>query len=183
MKSVADGAVSLVLVLVAAFSLFSMIGLLQVDRIVHHDLYRYGLQFNYSWAIPYWTIINVVFAMGWFNIITAIAFQLYLVRQRRKETKSLKTEVEEVQKEVIESEIQSTEKVEEQKEKGSSPSEAREDEQKEIQNQPKQPEQVEERKEPETEQKETKPETKEKSEETPIIIGVSEEEIQSVIGN
>lgn len=27
----------------------------QIDYLVHHDLYRYGLEFSYTWAIQYWS--------------------------------------------------------------------------------------------------------------------------------
>lgn len=84
MRSVADGDVSLFLVLTAACSLFSMIGLMQLHRIVNRDLYSFGLQFSYAWAVPYWNIMNFVFAMGWLTIIAAIAFQSYLIMQKRK---------------------------------------------------------------------------------------------------
>ena len=65
MKTIGVGGMSLVLVIVAASSLVSMIGLFQVDRIVNQDLYRYGLKFSYVWAMPYWTITKLIFATGW----------------------------------------------------------------------------------------------------------------------
>jgi len=84
MRSVADIEVSGVLVLIAVSSLFSMVGLLQMDRIIHQDLYRFGLNFSYMWATPYWTLINFVFVLGWFNILMAIGFIFYRVMQRKK---------------------------------------------------------------------------------------------------
>lgn len=86
MGSLADGDVSMFLVLTAACSLFSMIGLMQVHKTVSVDLYSHGLQFNYAWTVPYSNLMNFVFAMGWLNIIAAIAFQSYLINQRRKAT-------------------------------------------------------------------------------------------------
>jgi len=85
MKSNVSNAASLILLLMAASSLLSMIGLTQIDRIVHRDLYRFSLQFSYEWAMPYWTMTAIVFGMGWFNIIVAIAFQLYILISRRRE--------------------------------------------------------------------------------------------------
>jgi E3 ubiquitin-protein ligase DOA10 len=80
-----EGIGNLVLVTMAAASLISMIAAFGANRIVNGDLYSYGLQFNYSWAIPYWNLIGLVFAMAWFNIIVAIAFQVYRIRTVRKE--------------------------------------------------------------------------------------------------
>jgi len=62
----------------------SMIALTRIDNIVHQDLYRYDLKFSYGWAMPYWTMTTLIFAMGWFNIIIAIAFQFYVLLYGRK---------------------------------------------------------------------------------------------------
>jgi hypothetical protein len=64
-----------------------MFALTRIDSIVHRDLYNYGLTFSYEWAMPYWTMTIIAFAMGWFNIITACAFQFYvlLYGQRKAE--------------------------------------------------------------------------------------------------
>lgn len=159
MRSVADGDVSLVLVLMAACSLFSMVGLLQLDNIVHRDLYNFGLHFSYAWAVPYWNLMNFVFAMGWLNIIAAIAFQSYLIIQRRKTVTSLAAEVEE---QSPQAEIDRTESVEEQGNQVESQDERG----------------VETPEESETEHKEMKSEAQEESEKIPIIIGVSPEEFQ-----
>jgi hypothetical protein len=94
MRSNVSGITSLVLILVAFSSLVSMIALTRIDSIVHRDLYNYNLRFSYSWAIPYWTMITLVFAMGWFNIIIAVAFQFYvlLYGRRRGEEAAAPTE-------------------------------------------------------------------------------------------
>jgi len=232
MRSTCDSVFSWVLVLVAASSLFSMVGLLQIDKIVHQDLYRYGLQFSYQWAMPYWTMTRVAFATGWFNIIAAIVFQLYVLTYKRKETKRLETEVEKAEKEILkteilekiqaikdekeETEIKPIEKIEEQKEQETKPAETVEEQLKETpvsvieteteekkeetqtvieeapsqgQTESQQSEEPEEQKEQEpepleeseTEQKQTKSESQKKSEETPIIVGVPEEELLPAI--
>jgi len=95
MKSVDDSSVSLVLLLMASSSLFSMIGLLQLNKIVQDDLVRSGLHFSHAWAVPYWNLMSLVFALMWVNIIAAIAFQSYLLMQRKKEAKSLTPDAEE----------------------------------------------------------------------------------------
>lgn len=130
MRSVADSGISLVLVLVAASSLFSMVGLFQIDRMVHQDLYRFGLQFSYAWATPYWTLMRFVFAIGWFNILVAIGFHFYMALQRKKEAKQMATQME---KEILKPETKPTEKVEEVKEQGTKPAETVEKGQKETQ--------------------------------------------------
>lgn len=80
-----EGIGNLVLVIMAAASLISMIAAFGANWIVNGDLYSYGLRFSYGWAIPYWNLIGLVFAMAWLNIIVAIAFQVYRIRTIRKE--------------------------------------------------------------------------------------------------
>jgi hypothetical protein len=87
MRTVSIGTISLVLVVVSASSLISMFGLFQIERMVNQDLYRYGLQFSYAWAMPYWTITKLMFATGWFNIIAAVAFHIYMLSYGQKETR------------------------------------------------------------------------------------------------
>jgi hypothetical protein len=74
-----------VLVIMAAASCISMIAVLSLDTIISQELPTYGLKFNYSWAIPYWNTISLVFIMAWINIIAAIAFQVYRIRTIRKD--------------------------------------------------------------------------------------------------
>jgi hypothetical protein len=80
-----DGIGNWVLLAMAAASLISMIAAFSVYSVVENDLYRYGLQFSYGWAIPYWNAIGTIFAMAWLNIIAAIAFQVYRIITIRKE--------------------------------------------------------------------------------------------------
>jgi outer membrane biosynthesis protein TonB len=61
-----------------------MICLCLVDNIVHGTLYNYGLQFSYDWAVPYWRLTQIAFALGWINIITAFAIQANNLRMKRK---------------------------------------------------------------------------------------------------
>lgn len=89
-----SGVVSLVVMVVAVASLFSIVGMLRIDQIIHHNLYSYGLQFNYSWATTYWNTAGFVFAMGWLNIIAATILQLYTLVFRRRELEQLVTEAE-----------------------------------------------------------------------------------------
>jgi len=80
-----DGIGNWILVIMAAASCISMIALLSLDGIISQKLPSYGLEFNYSWAIPYWNTISIVFVMAWINIIAAIAFQVYRIRAVRKD--------------------------------------------------------------------------------------------------
>ncbi len=74
--------VSIILVLMAGASLVSMLATLNIDHIVNHDLYGYGLQFNTNWAVPYWTMAAIVFSMGWLIITISIAYELDLFVHR-----------------------------------------------------------------------------------------------------
>lgn len=90
MKSFARAAnkvTSMILLVMATTSLTTMFLLLQIDGIVHRDLYRYGLQFSAQWAEHYWTIAGIIFAVGWSNIISALALQFYIFVSWRRETK------------------------------------------------------------------------------------------------
>lgn len=80
-----DGIGNWVLVIMAAASCISMIAALSLDSIISQQLPSYGLQFNYSWAIPYWNTAAIVFIMAWINITAAIAFQVYRIRTIRKD--------------------------------------------------------------------------------------------------
>jgi len=52
--------INAVLVLLAAAS---VVILYQVHMLVHSTLYAYGLQFNYEWAMPYWTFERLSFGL------------------------------------------------------------------------------------------------------------------------
>jgi len=91
MKSAARAAnkiTSMILFAMATTSLITMLLVMQIDRIVHGDLYRYGLQFSAQWAVPYWTIAGIIFTVGWSNIVSALALQLYIFLSWRREIKS-----------------------------------------------------------------------------------------------
>lgn len=77
---------SAVLILMATASLFTMLSLSQINYIVHGDLYDYGLQFSYRWAMPYWVLSGIVFGLSWVNITTSIIVTLYIFKKRRKQT-------------------------------------------------------------------------------------------------
>jgi len=140
------GVISLVLVLIAASSFVSMISMFRIDGIVHGDLYRYGLRFSYEWAMPYWAMTTIVFAVSWFNIIAAVAFEFYVLIFGRKEAEMsaverepLRTETSQelppqpIEEKQAETQAQPTEKVEEYKEQEPRPAEKVEKEPEETQ--------------------------------------------------
>lgn len=72
-----------------AFSLFFFI---RIDNIVHGDLYKYGLQFNYEWAGRYWTCSQLLvnsLIISIILIIMAIASLLIHVRTRNAASRFL----------------------------------------------------------------------------------------------
>ncbi len=81
-------AISVVLILMAAASLFTMLSLNQINYIVHGDLYNFGLKFSYRWAMPYWVLSGIVFGLSWMNIVLAIIVTLYILKRGRKQNLS-----------------------------------------------------------------------------------------------
>jgi len=73
-----------VLLLMAAYSLVTIIVLFRVDTVVNETLYSYGLQFSLDWATLYWTTIRTGFAVSGLVIITAVALQLYFARATKE---------------------------------------------------------------------------------------------------
>jgi hypothetical protein len=45
-----------------------------LDQIVHGDLYRYGLVFNYEWASQYWTYAWLARSLQVFTVLTLLVF-------------------------------------------------------------------------------------------------------------
>ena len=62
---------------------FSVFFFNRLDYIVHGDLYRYGLQFSYEWAGPYWTYANLILGLlGLAVAMNTISITLILAAQR-----------------------------------------------------------------------------------------------------
>ena len=113
-----ENKVSIVLILLAGASLVSMLATLNIDHIINHDLYNYGLQFSTKWADPYWTLVSLVFSMGWFIILTSLAFELHFVIQwqrKRKEPEAPRVAQEQVQNQPPITETKPSNKSEEKK--------------------------------------------------------------------
>jgi len=59
-KSGTRQATLLLLTLVTAINIISMLLFIRINSIVNLDLYNYGLQFSYDWAVPYWTYTRLI---------------------------------------------------------------------------------------------------------------------------
>jgi hypothetical protein len=70
----------------AVTSLLIMLSLNQINYMVHGDLYNFGLQFSYRWAMPYWILSGIVFGLSWTNIAVSIVFTLYIQKKSRTRT-------------------------------------------------------------------------------------------------
>lgn len=53
--------VRIVLILWIFSSVLTLFLLVNIDRIVHHDLYAYGLQFSVIWASDYWGVSRAIY--------------------------------------------------------------------------------------------------------------------------
>jgi hypothetical protein len=61
---------------------------IQVDTIVHHDLYTFGLEFSREWAIPYWTFDALVLAFQGVAMLTATASAVLMAIQWRTQRRT-----------------------------------------------------------------------------------------------
>jgi hypothetical protein len=124
-----ENKVSVVLILMAGASLVSMLATLSIDHIINHDLYSYGLQFSTKWAVPYWTLVTVVFSMGWFIIVTAMAVEVHFLlvhrRNRLREPEALGVPLEQVQSRAPNAEARPSDRSKEERVKTAAEGEAR----------------------------------------------------------
>jgi len=67
----------------AAFSLISIIVLLQIDALVHQNLNSYGLPLVLKCITPYWIAINTALGTFWLIVISAILFRMYVLTHKR----------------------------------------------------------------------------------------------------
>jgi hypothetical protein len=75
-------AILALLLAVAVMDAFSLFLFTRIDTIVHGDLYKYGLQFNYAWAGQYWTysypFIDSLTIAIIFTAISIASFSFYV---------------------------------------------------------------------------------------------------------
>lgn len=50
-------------IIATILTIYSAYSIIQIDYIVHHDLYNYGLRFNSDWATPYYQNTNTLFTL------------------------------------------------------------------------------------------------------------------------
>jgi hypothetical protein len=81
----------LVSIICSAISAFTM---LQINGIVHGQLYNYGLQFNYSWASPYWNLERVIYACLAVSTIFNVSVLAYGFLRKEKKVVKMPTRVE-----------------------------------------------------------------------------------------
>jgi hypothetical protein len=81
---ISPSATTVILLLMAVTSLLIMLSLNQINYMVHGDLYSFGLEFSYRWAMPYWILSGIVFGLSWTNIAVSIVFTLYIQKKSRK---------------------------------------------------------------------------------------------------
>ena len=75
----------IVLIVWLVSALFVVLILTRLDSIVHKDLYDYGLQFSFAWAMPFWSFENFIYiALAVPGILTGIV----LVADFRRKSKS-----------------------------------------------------------------------------------------------
>jgi hypothetical protein len=125
-----ENKVSLILILMAGASLVSMLATLNIDHIINHDLYNYGLQFSTKWAVPYWTMAAIVFSMGWLIIVTSVAFELYSVVHKLRRHPEPEAEVPIVHEELVQNgtsriEAEPSDKLKEEEVKGTAEEEVK----------------------------------------------------------
>lgn len=75
------------LILMAVASLLAMISITQIDQLVHGDLYNFGLEFSYRWAMPYWVNSAVIVGLSLFNIFASIVLTYYVFRGKKRASK------------------------------------------------------------------------------------------------
>jgi uncharacterized membrane protein YkoI len=82
--------ISIFLIAGITLTSFSLYLFRLLDSIVHQDLYQYGLQFSYEWAINYWTYAGLMLGLISFaNAITIISITLVFLSARKTLTISM----------------------------------------------------------------------------------------------
>jgi len=60
--------------------------LVQLDWIVNHTLYNYGLIFSPDWATSYWTLVRIIFGLLGFTLVGIAAIGYVSYKKTREET-------------------------------------------------------------------------------------------------
>ena len=81
--------VRIVLILWVFSSVFTLFLLFNIDRIVHHDLYAYGLQFSVTWASDYWGVSRAIYVCMIIPAALSISMLAYdLVRNMKSKKRN-----------------------------------------------------------------------------------------------
>lgn len=56
-----------------------------IDQVIQGTLYSYGLQFNYNWANPYWTLLRVTWALLAIGAAVTTVNTIIIIRSGSKE--------------------------------------------------------------------------------------------------
>ncbi len=75
----------IVLVLIIAFSSTIMYLVDRIDKIIHVQLYGFGLEFNLEWAEPYWLFMWIIYgSLGTMIVLSAIILAVSFIRTQPK---------------------------------------------------------------------------------------------------
>lgn len=67
---------------------FVFVLLVRIDNIIHGDLYNFGLQYDFTWAGPYWTIFRLIYVCMVIPAVLSVIALSSNIRIRRGQTKS-----------------------------------------------------------------------------------------------
>lgn len=54
--------------------IFVLFSITAIDRVVHHECYRYGLEYDLEWAEPYWNALNLI----WVSVALLAGYTYFL---------------------------------------------------------------------------------------------------------
>jgi hypothetical protein len=66
----------IVTIIIASYSVFL---LNELDFIVNHDLYNFGLQFTYLWAEKYWTYMGLLYSLLGLSIVASVICFIFCI--------------------------------------------------------------------------------------------------------
>ncbi len=69
---------------------FVLILLVRIDNIIHGDLYNFGLQYDFTWAGPYWVIFRLIYVCMVIPAALSVIALISNIRIKRGKTKSTK---------------------------------------------------------------------------------------------
>jgi hypothetical protein len=67
---------------------FVLILLVRIDNIIHSDLYNFGLQYDFTWAGPYWVIFRLIYVCMVIPAALSVIALMSNIQIKRGKTKS-----------------------------------------------------------------------------------------------